>query len=177
MVFVFKLSFWVSLLFSCRMQDPEISNKIIDSVEMQESHGNIFVKNNGECVGLMQINSHYVSVPASALRIPAVNRVVGIRAIKYWNKRANGNIKLALASYNCGNAGLQGKCGIGYANAVMGRNISKPRRRLPQCMLISRYINAYLDGMDYVKNNYSKRLSSLLKSKHRQHRLRKKHRS
>jgi len=135
------------------MQDPEISNKIIDSVEFQESHSSITVKDNGKCIGLMQIDSRYVSLPASMLRIPIVNRVVGVRAIKYWNKRAGGNLRLALSSYNCGTKGLQGKCGIGYANAVMGRNLYKNRTNLPQCMLISRYINLYLDYVDNNKNN------------------------
>ena len=152
MVFIFKLSVWVSLLFSCRMQDPEISNKIIDSVEYQESHGKFTVKDNGKCIGLMQIDSRYVSLPANMLRMPVVNRVVGVRAIKYWNKRAGGNLRLALSSYNCGTKGLEGKCGIGYANAVMGRNLSYSRTHLPQCMLISQYINWYLDNVDKIKN-------------------------
>ena len=150
MTIIFKLGFWISLLFTCRVHDPEISEKIIDSVEYQESRGNIFVKGNKYCTGLMQVDYRYTAAPRKALRIPIVNRVVGTRALRNWKRRAGGNLKLALASYNCGNAGLKGTCGSGYASAVMARNIHRPRLNLPECWLITQLINSYLDNADYL---------------------------
>jgi hypothetical protein len=149
MFVIFKLGFWVSLLFTCRTSDPEISNKIIDSIEYQESRGNIFVKSNTYCTGVMQIDYRYSPVARPLLRIPYINRIVGTRAIRYW-KRRSGNMKLALASYNCGNAGLIGKCGIGYANSVLGRSINFKRLNIPSCSIIGGVINYYLDNSDYL---------------------------
>ena len=150
MTIIFKLGFWISLLFTCRVHDPGISEKIIDSVEYQESRGHYSVRNNGSCIGLMQVNYHYVDLPKQALKIPIVNRVVGTRALRNWKRRAGGDLKLALASYNCGNAGLKGTCGNGYASAVMARNIHRPRLNLPECWLITQLINSYLDNADYL---------------------------
>ena len=149
MFIIFKLSFWISLMLTCRANDPEISNKIIDSIEYQESRGNIFVKSNTYCTGVMQIDYRYSPVPRQLLRIPYINRIVGTRAIRYW-KRRSGNMKLALAAYNCGNAGLKGKCGIGYANSVLGRNIQFKRLNIPSCSIIGGFINTYLDNKDYL---------------------------
>lgn len=149
MFVIFKLSFWISLLVTCRPQDPEISNKIIDSIEQQESGGNIFVKSNTYCTGLMQIDYRYSPVPRPLLRIPYVNRIVGTRAIRYW-KRRSGDIKLALASYNCGTAGLSGKCGEGYANSVLGMGVQHKRYNIPSCSILGGVINTYLDNKDYL---------------------------
>lgn len=149
MFVIFKLSFWISLLVTCRPQDPEISNRIIDSIEQQESGGNIFVKSNTYCTGLMQIDYRYSPLPRPLLRIPYVNRIVGTRAIRYW-KRRSGNMKLALAAYNCGTAGLSGKCGAGYANSVFGMGVQHKRFNIPSCSILGGVINTYLDNKDYL---------------------------
>ena len=142
---IIKLSFLVHLLFSCRVTDPEISENIIDSIEQQESGGNYFVKNNGYCMGLMQIDRRYSPVPPLFLKIPLVNRVVGTRAIKYWKRRAKGNIHLALASYNCGNAGLDNRCGMGYANQVESRKAHFIRKNKETCSALVNFINFSID--------------------------------
>lgn len=149
MLVIFKLCFWISLMFTCRPQDPKISNKIIDSIEHKESRGKILVKNNNHCTGLMQVDHRYTPVHRSLLRIPFVNRVVGVKAIRKWNSRS-GDIKLALAAYNCGNKGLEGKCGIGYANSVMSMNINHRRTNINECSLIGKAINYYLDNEHYL---------------------------
>lgn len=142
---IVKLSFLINLLFSCRVSDPEISENIIDSIEQQESGGNYFVKSNGYCMGLMQIDRRYSPVPPLFLKIPLVNRVVGTRAIKYWKRRAKGNIRLALASYNCGTKGLDGRCGLGYANQVESRNTHFTRKRKETCSALVNFINFSID--------------------------------
>lgn len=142
---IVKLSFLINLLFSCRVSDPEISENIIDSIEQQESGGNYFVKNNGYCMGLMQIDKRYSPVSPLFLKIPLVNRVVGTRAIKYWKRRAKGNIRLALASYNCGTKGLDGRCGLGYANQVESRNAHFIRKNKETCSALVNFINFSID--------------------------------
>ena len=142
---IVKLSFLVHLLFSCRVSDPEIGENIIDSIEQQESRGNIFVRNNGYCMGVMQIDRRYAPVPPLFLKIPLVNRVVGTRAIKYWKRRAKGNLRSALAAYNCGNAGLDKKCGMGYSNQVESRNTHFERKHIGQCSALINFINFSID--------------------------------
>ena len=142
---IVKLSFLVHLLFSCRVTDPEIGENIIDSIEQQESGGNYFVKNNGYCMGLMQIDRRYSPVPPLFLKIPLVNRVVGTRAIKYWKKRAGGNLRYAFASYNCGTKGLDGRCGLGYASQVESRNVHFIRKNKETCSALVNFINFSID--------------------------------
>lgn len=142
---IVKLSFLVHLLFSCRVTDPEISENIIDSIEQQESGGNYFVKNNGYCMGLMQIDRRFSPVPPLFLKVPLVNRVVGTRAIKYWKRRAKGNLHAALAAYNCGTKGLDNRCGTGYANQVESRNAHFARKHIGQCSALVNFINFSID--------------------------------
>lgn len=150
MLVICKLCFWVSLLFSCRVSDPAISDKIIDSIEFQESRSNIFVRNNGTCIGLMQVDYRYSKASKDMLRIPLVNRVVGVRALKNWKKRANGDIRKALAAYNCGNAGLRDKCGLRYSLTVLNRDIRYSRLNVTSCSIMGGIINSYLDNKDYL---------------------------
>jgi len=148
MLIIWKLGFWISLLFTCRATDSEISNKIIDSVEFTESRGEYLVKSNGSCTGLMQVNYHYTPISRPLLRIPIINRVVGTRALREW-KRKTKDMKRALAAYNCGYKGLDGKCGMGYAGSVLGRNIY--HYRIPACSLFGRTINFYIDHAEIIK--------------------------
>ena len=173
MPIIFKLSFLISLLFTCRASDQEISNKIIDSVEFQESRGDYFVKSNKYCTGLMQVDYRYTPVPRPLLRIPFINRVVGVRALRTWKKRSK-NIKYTLAAYNCGNKGLDGECGMGYASSVLSRNIHHPRLNISQCSLMGRSINYYIDNEKNIKKGLT-RLESwfILKSNSNKHKWRK----
>ena len=150
MLVIFKLSFWISLLFSCRPVDPVISNKIIDSVEFQESRGVDSVRDNGYCVGLMQIDRRYSPIQKPFLQIPYLNRIIGVRALRYWYRRAGGDMHHALSGYNCGTAGLKGSCGVGYANSVLNKNILHKRQYIPECSLLGGAINYYLDNKHYL---------------------------
>lgn len=171
MPIIFKLSFLISLLFTCRASDQEISNKIIDSVEFQESRGDYFVKSNKYCTGLMQVDYRYTPVPRPLLRVPFINRIVGVRALRSWKKR-NKNIKYALAAYNCGNKGLDGQCGMGYSSAVLGRNIY--HKRVPACSIIGRTINFYIDNAEKVKEGLTRHKTwFILKPNSNKHKRRK----
>jgi len=173
MPIIFKLGFWISLLFSCRVHDPEISEKIIDSVEFQESRGDLLVKSNRYCTGLMQVDYRYTPVPRPLLRVPILNRVVGVRALRAWKKRSK-NIKYTLAAYNCGNKGLDGKCGMGYASSVLSRNLHYRRYNIPACSLVGRSINYFIDNDKNIKKGLTSIKSwFILKSNSNKHKWRK----
>jgi soluble lytic murein transglycosylase-like protein len=76
---------------------------------------------------------------------------VGVRAIKYWKRRAKGDMHLALAAYNCGNAGLDKKCGVGYANQVLSRKIRRKRENEEECSALANLINFLIDNRKYLK--------------------------
>lgn len=145
MLVVLKLSFWVSLLFTCRPIDPEISVKIIDSVEYQESRSKIFVRSTKCCHGLMQIHELYSPVPKPLLHVPFINRIAGVKALRYWKRRSRNNMTYALAAYNCGNKGLYGECGMGYANSVLSRNLRYKRYFIPECSFLSQILKLYIE--------------------------------
>ena len=174
MPIIFKLGFWIGLLFTCRVSDSEISDKIIDSVEFQESRGEYFVKSNKTCTGLMQVDYRYTPIPRKLLRIPIINRTVGVRALRNWKKRSRNNIKYTLAAYNCGNKGLDGQCGMGYASSVLSRNIHHPRFNISQCSLIGRSINYYIDNEKNIKKGLTTlKTWFILKSNSNKHKWRK----
>ena len=88
------------------------------AVEQIESGGRWWVEN-GKCVGVMQINPKWSICTRAELFDPNVNRAEGKRLLLYWLRRAHGKWSRALAAYNCGNAGLRGECGGGYARRVL----------------------------------------------------------
>lgn len=93
-------------------------NAIVAAVIHLESRGNPDVVSRDGCVGLMQVHPRWTKYSAEQLKDPAVNRQEGTRLLKYWLRRAHGNWPRALAAYNCGWRGLEGKCGTGYAQRV-----------------------------------------------------------
>jgi hypothetical protein len=173
MLIIWKLGFWISLLFTCRASDSEISDKIIDSVEFQESRGVYSVRSNGSCTGLMQVNYHYAPFSQSLLKVPVINRTVGTRMLRHWKKRSRNNIKYALAAYNCGNKGLDGRCGIGYASSVLSRNLHYRRYNIPACSLIGRSINFYIDNEKNIKKGLTRlKTSFIIESNSKKHKWR-----
>lgn len=89
------------------------------AVEHVESRGEWSAVSPAGCIGLMQICPRWSAVPGPLLFVPQINRVAGAKALHYWLKRAGGRWPRALAAYNCGNRGLQGRCGRGYARTVL----------------------------------------------------------
>lgn len=92
---------------------------IIEAVEQMESGGHWDVQSPSGCVGLMQIHPQWSKVPKLLLWAPPLNRAEGARILAYWHAKSGGNWPRALAAYNCGWGGLSGRCGAGYAAAVM----------------------------------------------------------
>lgn len=94
---------------------------LLEAVEHVESRGRWDVVSPSGCVGLLQVQPRYALAPRWALFLPSVNRAEGARMLAYWHRRARGDWALALAGYRCGNAGLRGECGAGYARRVLAR--------------------------------------------------------
>lgn len=87
------------------------------AVEVVESGGQWWAQR-GCHRGVMQVCTRWARVPAAQLWLPVVNRAEGVRLLRYWHAKAGGDWSRALAAYNCGWAGLRGKCGRGYAARV-----------------------------------------------------------
>ena len=109
---------WLSSAVSAHNQVPPA---ILKAVEQQESGGKWLIVSSGGCVGVMQILPRYSRVPRSLLFIGPINRLEGARHLMGWYRSARGDWRRALAAYNCGYAGLGGKCGTGYAASVLRR--------------------------------------------------------
>ena len=99
--------------------------QLLDAVQAVESSGNQFAISSEGCLGLYQICPRYTPLPRWALFVPVFARAEAARHLALWHKRTRGYTPKALAAYNCGNAGLRGVCGIGYAKLVL----SKVKRR------------------------------------------------
>lgn len=89
------------------------------AVEVVESGGQWYAER-GCYRGVMQVCTRWAKVPAAQLWIPNVNRAEGRRLLAYWYRQRH-NWAFALAAYNCGWAGLQGKCGMRYARKVLAK--------------------------------------------------------
>lgn len=102
---------------------------ILQAVEEVESHGKWWLVSKSGCVGVMQICPKYSKEKRAALFDPEVNRREGARMLAYWMQRTGNNLTRALAAYNCGNNGVTGKCGVGYANHVisLARKLNKTK--------------------------------------------------
>jgi len=107
------MTWLISLVF-------HLNPALLAAVEHIESRGAWTAKSSAGCIGVMQVCPRFSPVkPNWLLWIPVINRAAGAHALSYWHKRAHGNWSLALAAYNCGNAGLRGRCGRGYARRVL----------------------------------------------------------
>lgn len=91
------------------------------AVEDVESHGRADVVSSSGCVGLMQVCPRWSIVPRALLFEPQINRLEGVRLLAHMHRAARGNWSRALAAYRCGNAGLRGECGQGYARLVLAK--------------------------------------------------------
>lgn len=88
------------------------------AVEIVESGGQWYAER-GNCRGVMQVCTPWAKVAPSMLWIPEVNRREGLRILSFWYRKSNYDWAFALAAYNCGWNGLEGKCGMGYARKVL----------------------------------------------------------
>lgn len=95
-------------------------DQVATAVEWVESGGN--PKAVSGCYrGLMQVCTKWAHCQPDELFNPEINRREGRRILAYWLRKAKGDWAFALGAYNCGWNGLKGKCGTGYARAVLRR--------------------------------------------------------
>lgn len=118
------MSWLVSLLFA-------LPAGLLDAVEHIESRGDPAAVSASGCVGLLQVCPQWSRYTAAQLRDPTINRLEGARMLRYWHRRAHGDWSRALAAYQCGNGGLRGTCGRGYARRVLARM----RMACPRCSI------------------------------------------
>ena len=107
-----------------------IDPTIVLAVEQVESGGKWWVESPSGCVGVMQVCPRWSKFKRRQLFDPNVNRAEGERILEYWLTRAHGEWHRALAAYNCGNAGLEGRCGQSYARTVW--SLAYPHAKLEQ---------------------------------------------
>lgn len=117
--FVFATTVWFSDAIAINEKLPK---SIINNIIIHESKGYWFAKSSTGCVGLMQIDPRYSSVPEILLYVGPINRLEGGKHLKYWLKRSRGNWTLALAGYGCGNAGLRGECSLKFAKEILDKS-------------------------------------------------------
>ena len=97
-----------------------ITAEVVAAVEHVESRGQWWARS-GCHRGVMQVCTRWARVPPAMLWLPEVNRAEGLRLLRYWHRRSGGNLRLTLAAYRCGWAGLRGECGVAYARTVLAR--------------------------------------------------------
>lgn len=91
---------------------------IISAVIWVESRG-VATAVNGCNRGLMQVCTRWAHCTPDQLYDPEINRREGERILRAWLRHAHGDWHRALAAYNCGRRGLDGKCGNTYARRVL----------------------------------------------------------
>lgn len=104
---------------------PPNLDAVAAAVEYVESGGQWWARN-GCHRGVMQVCTRWAHVPAAWLWYPEVNRAEGRRLLTYWWGKSGHRWAYALAAYNCGWRGLKGKCGTGYARAVLRKVLKNP---------------------------------------------------
>ena len=109
---------WISTAMAAHNEVPA---KLRRAIEYHESRGSWTAVSKSGCVGVMQIMPKYSKVPRPLLFIGPINRLEGARHLRYWHRRANGDWRLAIAAYGCGNAGLRGECGQQYAQDIIAQ--------------------------------------------------------
>lgn len=110
---------WFALVCAWYPATVTVPEPIRAAVEEVECRGDLDAVSSAGCVGPMQVCPRWSIVSRDVLLDHSVNRLEGTRMLAYWHRRAHKNWRRALAAYNCGNAGLRGKCGKKYAAEVL----------------------------------------------------------
>lgn len=118
---------WLTLWLWAAQPDvhhPPLPARIEWAIEYSESRG-VATCRNGPTWGVWQVDHHYASHVTRRhphlLFLPAIGRAEGRRMMHYWLRKSRGDMRRALAAYQCGYGGLSGKCGQAYASTVLGR--------------------------------------------------------
>lgn len=100
------------------------STALACAIEHVESRGNTWAVSHAGARGLRQVMPGVSKVPALLLHVPVIGRAEGDRVLSRWlwrcrrKRGARSQLRCALRAYNCGNKGINGKCGVAYAAAV-----------------------------------------------------------
>ena len=96
---------------------------LVENIEFYESRGKQFALSPVGASGTMQVMPRFSKLPRWLLFLPQGSRHEGTRILCRWYRRANGDLKAALAGYNGGNRGLRGEIpkALGYADRVISR--------------------------------------------------------
>jgi len=106
-------------------------------------------------IGLMQVISRSWTGTVEQLKRPEYNVFVGMRMLHAILDKADGDIRLALALYNCGEEGVTNDAcgrhgGLAYADRVLNYWIPTFRAELVVRAAEDDYIGAWLAGLGYL---------------------------
>ena len=106
-------------------------------------------------IGLMQVISRSWTGTVEQLKRPEDNVFVGMRMLHAILDKADGDIRLALALYNCGEEGVTNDAcgrhgGLAYADRVLNYWIPTFRAELVVRAAEDDYIGAWLAGLGYL---------------------------
>lgn len=100
----------------------DASPVVLDAVRWAESRGFWFARSpKGLHVGAYQAAVRFAHLRAPLLYLEPLARLECRRHLRVRLRQSGGDLRLALAAYRCGNAGLRGRCGTPYADAVLRR--------------------------------------------------------
>ena len=100
---------WLPLVERWHPEFPDLDPAWILAIIAQESQGNAYVEgvDGANSIGLMQIIARSWTGTKEQLKRPEYNTFVGMRMLHAILGKADGDIRLALAAYNCGWEGVE----------------------------------------------------------------------
>ena len=116
---------WEPLVERWRPDFPDVPTEIVLAIIAQESQGFPYLgPDEHGSVGLMQVTSRSWTATVEELKQPALNIYLGMWILNSALQQSDGDMRRALAGYNCGFEGLDaGHCGSSggwaYADRVL----------------------------------------------------------
>ena len=148
---------WLPLIERWHPEFPDLDPAWILAIIAQESQGMPYVEGSdgANSIGLMQVISRSWTGTVEQLKRPEYNVFVGMRMLHAILDKAGGDIRLALAAYNCGWEGVESDdCGthggLEYADKVLKYWVPVFRAELVVRAAEDDYIGAWLAGLGYL---------------------------
>jgi len=116
-------AFALYLMWLPQLHLHKVPECLVENIEFYESRGKQFATSPVGASGTMQVMPRFSKLPRWLLFLPQGSRHEGTRILCRWYRRANGDLRLALAGYNGGNKALRGEMprALGYADRVISR--------------------------------------------------------
>ena len=104
---------WLPLIERWHPEFPDLDPAWVLAIIAQESQGFPYVEGSdgANSIGLMQIISRSWTGTKEQLKRPEYNTFVGMRMLHAILEKADGDIRVALAAYNCDWSGIEGASG------------------------------------------------------------------